>query len=134
MIFSLAWAALRRHPFSVSCTALLAVLSASLLGTPAPLALGMWATTALVSLTVWHALEPVILHRLGCRSPSPLERQHLDSAMCRSRVDIVVLDVAQPWLGRGLRSLVVSRALIDLLAHAGRSPGLNTAFVPGANS
>jgi hypothetical protein len=115
MIVHLAWSALRRHPFSVVCTALLAVLSASLLGTPVPLALVVWATTSVVGITIWHALEPVILRWLGCRSPSPLEREWLDRPLASSNVEVVVLDAAQPWLGRGLRSLVISRALLDLL-------------------
>jgi hypothetical protein len=129
MIVALAWAALRRHPFSVSCSAILAASSASLFGTPVPVALVMWATLSLFGITLWHALEPVILRRLGCRSPSWLERERLDRALGTTRRDgvrldrtlgdakvgVVLLDATEPWLGRGLRSLVVSRALLDLL-------------------
>jgi hypothetical protein len=115
MTVALAWAALRRHPFSVLCTALLAALSARLLGAPVPVVLVLWATVSLFGITVWHALEPVILRRLGCRSPSWLERERLDRALGAAQLEVVVLDAAEPWLGRGLRSLVVSRALLDLL-------------------
>ena len=115
MIVALAWAAVRRHPFSVSCSALLAALSASLFSTPAPLALVVWATASLCGITLWRALEPVILRRLGCRSPSWRERERLDRALVGAKVEVVLLDAAEPWLGRGLRSLIVSRALLDLL-------------------
>jgi hypothetical protein len=114
MIFTLTWAALRRHPFSVVCTALLVALSASLLGIPAPLGLLVWATASLLGITLWHALEPFILRGLGGRPPSRLERELLDGALGPARLEVVVLDAAAPWLGRGLRSLVVSRALLDL--------------------
>jgi hypothetical protein len=118
---SLAWKAVRSHPFSVACTALLVTLSSSLLGVSAPLALVLWALASLLSLATWRALEPFVLARLGCRPPSHLERERLDPALgsvesVRSvRVEVLVLDAAEPWLGRGLRSLVLSRALLDLL-------------------
>lgn len=115
MMFALAWAALRRHPFSLTCAGLLAMLSASLLGTSAPLALVVWATTSLLGISIWGIAESVILRVLGCRAAGPLERQRLDRALGVGRLDVVVLDTAEPWLGRGLRSLVVSRALFDLL-------------------
>ncbi|MCA1644323.1 MAG: hypothetical protein LC797_02255 [Chloroflexi bacterium] len=115
MIIALAWAALRRHPFSVACAGLLAMLSASLLGTPAPLAMAMWAATSVCGVALWRTLEPVVLHVLGCRAPGPIERLRLDRVLGVGRLDVVVLDTAEPWLGRGLRSLVVSRALFDLL-------------------
>ena len=31
------------------------------------------------------------------------------------RLEVLILDAAEPWLGRGVRTLVVSRALLDLL-------------------
>jgi hypothetical protein len=115
MTVALAWAALRRHPFSMVCTALLAALSARLLGVPVPVVLATWATLSLFAVAVWHALEPITVRWLGCRSPSWLERERLDRALGAARLEVVVLDAAEPWFGRGLRSLVVSRALLDLL-------------------
>jgi len=115
MIIALAWAAARRHPFSILCTALLVALSARMVGMPVPLVLLAWVTLSLFGITVWHAVEPLVLRWLGCRSPSWLERERLDRALGSTRPEVVVLDVAQPWLGHGLRCLVVSRALLDLL-------------------
>ena len=106
---------MRRHPFSVTCTALLVTLSASLLGVSVPLALLLWALASLLSLETWRALEPFVLARLGCRSPSHLERERLDPALGSDRLEVLVLDAAEPWLGRGVRTLVLSRALLDLL-------------------
>jgi hypothetical protein len=141
---ALAWKAVRRHPFSVASTALLVTLSSSLLGVSAPLALVLWALASLLSLVTWRALEPFVLARLGCRPPSHLERERLDPALgpvesVRSvRVEVLVIDAAEPWLGRGVRSLVLSRALLDLLedralagilAQAGEQ--VRTASLPG---
>jgi len=129
MIVALAWAALRRHPFSMFWSALLAAVSASLVGAPVPAALAIWATASLLVITLWRTLEPLILKSLGCRAPSRLERERLDQALgtapcdCAgldrataiNGLDVVMLDTAEPWLGRGVRSLVISRALLDLL-------------------
>jgi hypothetical protein len=112
---ALTWQALRRHPFSASCTALLVTVSASLLGAAIPLALLLWAVASLLSLATWCAFEPFALKHLGCRSPSHLERERIDPALGSDRIDILVVDAAQPWFGRGVRSLVISRALLDLL-------------------
>ena len=112
---ALAWKALRRRPFSVSCTALLVVLSARLLGVPVPLVLLVWLLAALLVLATWHALEPFVLARLGCRPPGHLDRERLDPLLGPGCVDVLLHDAAEPWLGRGVRSLVLSRALLDLL-------------------
>jgi hypothetical protein len=112
---ALVWRALRRYPFSVACSALLLTLSASLVDASVPLALLLWSLASLLSLATWHALEPFVLERLGCRRPSHLERERLEPAIGSVRVEVLVLDAAQPWLGRGVGSLVVSRSLLDLL-------------------
>ena len=111
----LACKAVWRYPFSVSCTALLLTISASLLGASVPVALLLWALASFLSLATWRALEPFALRQLGCRSPSHLERERLDPALGSVRLELLVLDAAEPWLGRGVRSLVLSRALLDLL-------------------
>ncbi len=115
MTLTLARAAVRRHPLSMLFTALLVALSARLLGMPVPVALAGWATLSLFGITVSHTLEPIILRWLGCRSPSWLERERLDRALGSARLEVLVLDAAEPWLGHGLRTLIVSRALLDLL-------------------
>ena len=111
----LACNAVRRHPFSAGCTAFLLSLTASLLGVSVPLALAGWALASLTSLSAWRALEPLGLVWLGCRSPSHLERERLDPALGADRIEVLIFDAAEPWLGRGVRSLVLSRALLDLL-------------------
>jgi hypothetical protein len=111
----LARAALRLRPISFSCMALLLAASASVLGTSAPLAVLVWAVASLLSLKVCHALEPFVLRRLGCRAPDHLEWERLDPALHCANVDVVVVDAAEPWLGRGLRTVLISRALLDLL-------------------
>src|SRR5260370_16712407 len=73
MTFALVCAAFYRHPLSISCSALLAALSASLLGMSAPLVLLAWLAASLVALAAWHVLEPFALRRLGCRAPNPPE-------------------------------------------------------------
>jgi hypothetical protein len=115
MTIALAWAAVRRHPLSTMLTAILVALFARLLGMPVPAVLAAWMTLSLCGITIWHALEPVTLRLLGCRSPSWLERERLDRALGSTRLEVVILDAAEPWLGHGVRSLVVSRALLDLL-------------------
>jgi hypothetical protein len=53
--------ALRRHPFSLGCTALLAALSAALVGAPGPsvgLVCLFWLAASLLGLEAWSRLEP----------------------------------------------------------------------------
>jgi hypothetical protein len=115
MTLALICAALRRRPFSLPCTTLLVVISASLVGAPAPLALMLWLAASLVSLEVWHALESLVLRKRGFRVPTYAERERLDPALGCARVEILVVDSPQLWLGRGLRCLVVTRAMLDFL-------------------
>jgi hypothetical protein len=105
---------LRRRLLSVTCAALLLTVSASLLRASVPQALVLWALASILGLATWRALEPFVLRRLGCRAPSHLERERLAPALVGD-VEVLVLDAAQPCLGRGIRTLVVSRALLDLL-------------------
>lgn len=111
----LAGKAVRRHPLSILCTALGLTMSAGLSGAPVPLALLLWPCTSLVCLATWDAVEPFVLRRLGCRAPGHLERERLDPALGSVRVEVQVLDAAQPWLFPGVRTLILSRALLDLL-------------------
>lgn len=115
MTIALASAAVRRHPTSIVASALLVALFARLLGMPVPVVLVAWATLSLFGISVWHALEPLGLLWLGGRSPNWLERERLDRALGSVRPEVVVLDAAEPWLGHGLRTVIVSRALLDLL-------------------
>ncbi len=104
-----------RHLPSVVCTALLLSTSASLAGASVPLALLLWVVASLVSLATWRILEPFLLRHLGCRPPGHLERERLEPALAPACVEVQILDAPQPWLVCGVRSLVVSRALLDLL-------------------
>jgi hypothetical protein len=115
MTLALITAALRRRPFSLLASALLLAMLASLLGTPAPTALLAWLAASAASLEVWHTLERLILTRLGYRAPTCAERERLDPALDCAHVDILVLDSPHVWVGRGLRCLVVTRAMLDLV-------------------
>jgi hypothetical protein len=115
MTVALICAAFYRHPFSVSCSALLAALSASLVGVSVPMALVAWMAASLLAIAAWDALEPFALRRLGCRTPNRLECERLDAAPAAWPAHILVFDAAAPWHLRGLRSLVISRGLFDLL-------------------
>jgi len=115
MTLALITAALRRRPFSILASALLLAMLASLLGSPAPTALLAWLAASAASLEVWHTLERFILTRLGYRAPTCAERERLDPALDCAHVDILVLDSPHVWVGRGLRCLVVTRAMLDLV-------------------
>ena len=115
MTLALIWAALRRRPFATGSTALLLLSIASLLGAPAPTALVVWLAVSAASLEVWHTVEPVMLQRLGYRAPTFAERERLDSALTCNHLEVLGLDSPELWVGRGLRSLVVTRAILDVL-------------------
>jgi hypothetical protein len=115
MTIALVCAALRRHPFTVICSALLATLSASLLGLSVPMVLLAWMAASLLALAAWHVLESFVLRRLGCRTPNRLECERIDALPAVWRAQILVFDAVAPWHLRGLRSLVISRGLFDLL-------------------
>src|SRR5438105_3938398 len=114
---ALVCAAFYRHPFSALCSALLAALSASLLGMSVAMVLLAWMAASLVALAACRALEPFALRRLGCRAPNRLERERFDAAPAAWPAQILVFDAAAPWHLRGLRSLVISRGLFDLLEN-----------------
>ena len=115
MTLALIWAALRRRPFATGSTALLLLSLASLFGAPAPTALVVWLAVSAASLEVWHTVERVLLRRLGYRAPTLAERERLDSALTCNHLEVLVLDSPGLWAGRGLRSLVITRAMLDLL-------------------
>jgi hypothetical protein len=115
MTFRIAWAALRRRPFSLSSTAFLVTVSASLLGFPVPLALLLWLATSLVALAAWHAAEVFVLKRWGVRAPSRLERERLGAVLESAPIEVLVADRSTPWIGWGLRSVVISSAVLELL-------------------
>lgn len=130
MTFALTLAALRRHPFSMVCAALVALLSARLVGAAVPLALAAWLGLGVVSLEAWYVLEPLVLRRCGCRIPDQLERERLEAAVGCSHIEIFLLDSASIGLGRGLRSLVITRALFDLLEDRAFAGLLTQAVLP----
>jgi hypothetical protein len=137
---ALTWAALRRRPFSISSTVVLSIVTAALLGAPVPLALLGWMVTGLVSLKVWRTAERFVLRRFDARPPSRLERERLDlmpecATKASSRVEVLVVDRAEPWLRSGLRCLVISRGLLDLLEDRALVGLLSQAAreVPSAN-
>lgn len=115
MTLTLIAVALRRRPFALLSSALLLVMLTSLLGAPVPAAILAWLAASAASLEAWHALECVIFRRLGYRAPTFAERERLDPALGCAHVEVLVLDSPHVWVGRGLRYLVVTRAMLDLL-------------------
>jgi hypothetical protein len=128
MTVALTLAAIRRHPFSTALTALLTIITARLVGAPAPLALSIWTATVVVGLELAYALEPTVLKRLArYRDPTNAERQRLDSALGRRRLYLLVADTPDLAAARGLRCLVVSRDLMEVLEDRALSGILNQA-------
>jgi hypothetical protein len=116
MTFALTLAAIRRHPFGVTFTTLLAIVTASLLGISTPLALGLWIVTGLTSLELWYALEPLAMRRLGgCRTPTAAEQQRLEAVLGRSHAELLIAETAELTTVRGLRCLAIGRDLLDVL-------------------
>jgi hypothetical protein len=141
--FALTWAALCRRPFSIASTVALSIVTAALLGAPLALALLGWMVTGLVSVKVWRTAERLVLRRFEARPPSRLERERLDlvpelAAKASSKppkIEVLVVDRAEPWLRSGLRCLVISRGLLDLLEDRALVGLLSQAAreVPSAN-
>jgi hypothetical protein len=115
MALALIWEALRRHPFGILSTAALVISCAWAVGVSVLLALTLWMTASLVTMHLWYALERPLLLRRGCHRPDRLERERLRAIAIPPTVDVLVTDAAEPWLWRGLRSVVVSQGLLDLL-------------------
>ena len=115
MTLALISAALWRRPFAIVCAALLLVALASLLGASAPTALLGWLAISAACLEVWHTLECLVLQRLGYRAPTFAERERLAWAVSCDHLDVLVLDSPELWVGRGLRCVVVTRTMLDLL-------------------
>jgi len=107
--------ALRRRPFATLSAALLLVMLSSLLGAPVPGAILAWLAASAASLEAWHTLECVILRRVGYRAPTFAERERLEPALGCAHLEVLVLDSPHVWVGRGLRCIVVTRAMLDLL-------------------
>jgi hypothetical protein len=92
---------------------LLAALSA-VAGLSPLLVLAAWLVSWVALLELGHLLEPIVLRRLGCRSLSRLDRERVDPVVC-ARIDVLVVDAAELWSLRGLRTVVVTSGLFDLL-------------------
>ena len=115
MNLSLFCAALRRRPVSLTCTVLVLVASSSLVGAPVALACAVWLAAAAVALELWYVLEGPMLWRRGFRGASCDERARFGAALACNHLAVLVLDEADVWLGRGLHSVVITRALLDVL-------------------
>ena len=131
MSFALALAALRRHPFSLTLSIVFAIVTASLLKVSAPVALSVWAATGLVSFEVWYLLEPTALRRIGhYRQPTHAECQRLEAALGRTSLHLLIAETAAPAAARGIRSLVVSRDLMEVFEDRALSAVLNQTAAP----
>jgi hypothetical protein len=119
MLTALAWAALRRRPFSVLITLILVVISASLLRIPVAAALLVWILASLLALEVWLVLERFVLERQGCRELSEEEHARIAAWLQRANITVRVADDPHPWVGNGFRSVVVSEGALELLEDRG---------------
>lgn len=115
MTFALALAAIRRHVLGVVLTALITVVTASLLGVSVPLALATWSVTGVLCLELWYAVEPVLLCHIGeCRRPSAAEQHRVEALLGRTPLDLLIADSTGFTAARGLRCLVIGRDLLDI--------------------
>jgi hypothetical protein len=131
MTFALTLAAVRRHPFGVIFTALLAVVTASLLGISTPLALGGWIVAGVTSLELWYAVEPMAMRHLGgCRAPTAAEQQRLEAALGHTHPQLLIADSAELTTVRGLRCLAIGRDLMDVLEDRALGGFLTQAVAP----
>jgi hypothetical protein len=119
MLLVLAWAALRRRPFSVLCTLLLGVAWASLLRVPVPAVLLGWIVLSLLTLEVLLVFEPAILELAGCRALTRGEHDRLAAWMHRCNVTVRVADDPAAWVGGALRTVVISRGALDMIDDRG---------------
>ena len=131
MTFALVLAAIRRHPFSILLSTLLLVVFASLLDVAVPVALTLWLATAGVSFELWYAMEPFVLRRVGnSRAPSHTECELLQSALASERLEAIIVQQPDLALARGLRCLLVSRDLLDMLDERSLSGLLRQTVAP----
>jgi hypothetical protein len=115
MLVAIAWAALRRRPFSVFVTLFLLIASAALLRVPVPIALLTWVLGSLLVLEGVLILEPFILERLGCRRPAGLEADRVGLTIRRHRLQVRIANDHAVWAGGALRTVVVSRGALESL-------------------
>lgn len=116
MAFALTLAAIRRHPFGVTFTLALTIVTAGLLGISVPLTLATWIVTGLVCFELWYLLESVALRCVGgCRWPNAAELQRIEAALGKTHLDVLVADRPDVTAIRVLRCLVVGRDLMDVL-------------------
>jgi hypothetical protein len=119
MIIELIGAALRRRPFSVICTVALIAVSASLLSVPLAIAVTAWAVGVLLGLELWLALERPVLRLLGCRAPTPREREQLEIGHTPTSIAILVVDDCATWIGTAVRTVVIARGALEVLDEQG---------------
>jgi hypothetical protein len=131
MTFTLLLAAIRRHPLSLGLSTLATIITASLTGVPAPMALALWAVAGFASFELWFALEPSILRRVvGCRQPSPAEYERLESALRPSHPEVLIAETPDLVATRGLRCVVIGRDLLDVFEDRALSGFLQQSVVP----
>jgi hypothetical protein len=131
MAFALTLAAFRRHAFGIIFTLALAIVTASLLGVSAPLALGTWIVTGLVCFELWYVLESLTLRRLGgCRSPNAAELQRIEAVLGRTDLEMLISDRPDVGAIRLLRCLVLGRDLMDVLEDRPLAGFLSQAVTP----
>jgi hypothetical protein len=130
MTLALILAAIRRHPYSVTVTLLLAVLTASLIGSSTQVVLASWAVVAVLGLELWYALEPIALRRLaGYRDPTHAERARIEAALGRLHLALLIADTSELAAIRGLRCLVVTRDLMEVFEDRALTGVLNQTVV-----
>jgi len=130
MTFLLTLAAIRRHVITVILTGFLLAFTADLLRISAPICLGLWLGGVFLSFELWYGVEPMALRWLWrCRIPTTTEQQRLEAALGSCQLELLVAD-RDLAAARGLRCLVVSRDLLDLLEERALSGFLTQVSSP----
>jgi hypothetical protein len=131
MTFALTLTAIRRHLIGFVFTALIATVTAALLGVPVPLAISGWLIAGGLSFELWYVIEPIALERLGgCRAPTASEYTRIQSALGRINLEVLIAEDGHLTTFRGLRCLAIGRDLLEVLEDRALSGFLSQAAAP----
>jgi len=106
---------LRRRPISLACALLSVVVTALLVSLDVGTLVLAWGLTSVVVLGLWHKTERMILRAAKCRPLSAREKDTLSPRVSGSTAEVLIVDRAEPWVVRGLRSVVVGAGMLDVL-------------------
>src|SRR5690242_300895 len=93
MTLALTLTAIRRHLIAFVLTAVIATVTAGLLGLPVPLAISGWLIASAACFEVWYVLEPLALERLGgCRPPTATEQARIHAALGGINLEVLIME------------------------------------------